>query len=69
MENKRLSVRPDNFQTIVADLDRRSPHRCHGAIIRFSRWVAVDKVLTVVDNPTKGTSVADEAVSAKQDVS
>jgi hypothetical protein len=35
----------------------------------FSRWVAVDKVLTVVDNLTKITSVADEAVSAEQEVS
>jgi hypothetical protein len=35
----------------------------------FSRWVTIDKVLIVVDNLTKSTSVADEAVSAEQDVS
>jgi hypothetical protein len=70
MENKRLSIRPDNFQAIIANLDHRSPPTvAMTPSFGFSRWVAVDKVLTVVDNLTKGTLVADEAVSAEQDVS
>ena len=69
MENKRLSIRPGNFQTIIANLDIARPTVAMTPLFGFSRWVAVDKVLTVVDNLTKSTLVADEAVSAEQEVS